>query len=212
MHYHLEILMPPTTDIQKSIEGVLEEFSEYNEESRHSFFDWWQIGGRYSGSKLEAAVGHDKIDAFTEELKNRGVTVSGLVWGKQELSPSSQIEMVDALWREMCPGGGDVCPIFKHSGDKMNGDVSALKSVPTGLKAFRVIVAAPSYNGPELEAVFMVSQSAWNGCNHEDTTWDGTVSSAVRMFREKLDNYSAEYRKRVTPHDDWIVVTVDYHS
>lgn len=212
MHYHLEIVMPKTNDIHAAVTEILEPFSESNEEGYSSFWDWWQLGGRYSGSKKEAIVGQDKIDAFTEELKARGVTCSGLVWGKQELSPSSQIEMVDQLWREMCPGGGDVCPIFKHSGDADSLDVCAFKDIPPKLSAYKLIVAAPDYKGKKLEAVTMYSQSLWNGVTHEDTKWNGNVAAGIEMHLEKLERYAPEYAQKVTPGDDWIAVTVDYHS
>ena len=212
MHYHLEILLPHCDDVKAAVEEILLPFDENNDENRHAFWDWWQFGGRYSGRKIEAAVGQDKIDAFHEELKRRKVTCSGLVWGKQELAPDSQIPMVDALWREMCPGGGDVCTLFKHSGDMMNGDICAYKDLPAGLMAHRLIVAAPDYEGKKLEAEAMYSRSIWNGVNHEDTKWDGGVETGIAAYLEKLKSYKTEYAEKRTPKDDWLVVTVDYHS
>lgn len=213
MHHHLEIIMPPVADdVNAAVQSILEPFSENNDESRNTFWDWWQIGGRYSGSKIEAAVGQDKINAFQEELKRRKVTCSGLVWGKQELQPISQIPMVDALWREMCPGGGDVCTMFKHSGNMMSGDICAYKDIPAGLTAYRLIFVAPKYESEKLEAKATYSQSIWNGVNYEDTKWDGSVAAGIAAHLEKIKSYQPDYAEKQTPKDDWIVITVDYHS
>ena len=212
MHYHLEIIMPPQSEIETAVEIVLHDFDENNDEARHAFWDWWQLGGRYSGSKIEAAVSKEQRDAFYAELLKRGVTVSGLHWGKQELQPASQIDAVDALWREMCPNGGNVCPIFKHSGDSMNGDICLLRDLPSNLTAYRLIVAALDHEGKELTPASMFAQSNWNGVTHEDTKWDGNVSNGLSMHLERVKNYAEAYAARVTPQPDWIAVTVDYHS
>ncbi len=212
MHYALEIIMPPVADVKAAIEEILLPFSENNEEARHSFWDWWQIGGRYSGKKTEATVEAGKLKSFQDELIRRNVTVSGVVFGKQELQPASQAEMVDALWREMCPGAGNVCPMFKHSGERATGDICAFKDLPPSLTAYKFIVAAPDYEGKKLEAVTMFSKDLWNGVTHEATTWDGTVAAGVAMHLEKLSNYAEAYAEKVKPQADWLVVTVDYHS
>lgn len=212
MHYSLEIVMPPVQDVSAAIDEILAPFDENDAESRCAFWDWWQIGGRWSGAKTEATVSQEKMQAFRDELTRRVVTVSGIVFGKEELQPASQIEMVDALWREMCPGAGDVCPLFKHSGESSGGDICALKDLPEALKAYKVIVAAKDYEDKKLEAVSMFSKSLWNGANHEDTKWDGTVASGIAMHLERIKNYKSEYAVKATPQPDWLVVTVDYHS
>lgn len=212
MHYSLEIVMPPVADVKAAIEDILRPFDENDDDSRHAFWDWWQIGGRYSGKKVEATVAPEKMSAFMDELKNRKVTVSGLQFGKQELQPASQIPMVDALWQEMCPGAGSVCPVFQHSGERSGSDICTYKDLPPALTAYKVIFAAPDYKDEKLEAVSMFSQEIWNGVTHEKTNWDGTVASAITMHLDKHQVYKAEYLQKITPQPDWLVVTVDYHS
>jgi len=58
MHYHLELIMPPTENIEESIEQILEEYNENfssQEEGKvknqQAFYDYWVIGGRCSGRK-----------------------------------------------------------------------------------------------------------------------------------------------------------------
>ena len=210
MHYHLEIVMPPTADVEAAIEQIMRPFDENNEESYRPFWDWFQIGGRYSGSKLEACVPKQRMDAFHEELKARKVTVSGLQWGKQELQPASQIPPVDKLWREMCPGAGDVCPMFQHSGKFMSMDKCTVAQLPDGLTAHHLIIAALDYEEKEMQATHMLIKEIYNGVTHQKTDFDGNVLKAINGL--DFSHYKAEYAAKITPKPDWLVVTVDYHS
>jgi len=215
MHYHLELVLPPVDDVAAAVEQIMHQYYEGNDEEDASgkpFFDWYEIGGRFSGSKIKAMVSQQKMDAFFAELKNRKITVSGIQFGKQELYPESQIPDVDALWREMCPESGvDVCPLFKHAKD-LPKDICKLSELPGGLTCYRTIIAAPTYDGKELEAVTMFSKEIWNGCNHEKTTWDGKLSTALSMHIERSQIYADGYKERTTPKPDWMAVTIDYHS
>ena len=47
---------------------------------------------------------------------------------------------------------------------------------------------------------------------HEKTNWDGLLSTAMKMHVDHLQGYTDEYKEKVTPRPDWLVVTVDYHS
>ena len=216
MHYRMEIVLPPVDDVKAAIEQIMKPFrdeSESEDASSFRFWDWYQIGGRYSGSKLRQRVGAERLTAFDAELDRMGVTVSGLQFGKPELSPSSQREAVDALWRKMCPGAGDVCPMFKHSGEKLgSGDICRLSEITDEITSYAVIVAGPNYDFSGLDAKHMIHKDMWNGVTHVETKWDGLVLSAVKEYTESLKNSSEEYRVKHMPHNDWFVVTVDYHS
>lgn len=232
MHYHCEIVIPPTTDIEGAVKAVLSKFDENAEESedvstKHAFWDFWVIGGRWAGHKLMAKYEQAKIDEFYEWMTAEKITVSGVQFGKQELSPPTQIPKVDAKWNEMFPSAIPVkCPLFRHSNDQfgkgLSGslphDVARLSDVPERLICSRVIFAGPSYEseskghtGP-LEAKFMLAEDAWNGCNHMKVDWDGKFKSAIDKCRENFKNYNPDYVERVMPKDDWLAVTVDYHS
>jgi hypothetical protein len=228
MHYHCEIVIPPTTDIEAAVTSVMKQFDENDEENRRAaFWDWWVIGGRWAGHKLLAQYDQAKLDEFHEWLQAEKVTVSGLQCGKQELKPATQEAKVDAKWNEMFPSAEFLpCPLFAHSNDSygkglsgtLPNDVSRLGDVPPTLKCSRVIFAKPGYasdtkdwTGP-LEAEFMLCESQWNGCNHMKVDWDETFGSALEQYREQLKNRSDEYAAKVNPASDWLVVTVDYHS
>jgi hypothetical protein len=217
MHYHLEIIIPRTDDVESAVANILAPFDENGTDDedgyrKHSFWDWYVIGGRWAGAKLEAKLGD--MAPFYDELKKRNVTVAGLQCGKQTLQPASQIPLVDAMWREMFPESGlDVCPLFDHSPSVIVGDICTLKEMPERLSASRVIIAGPSYDDPDkFKAVHMIEGSVWNGVSHVDTTWDGNVLNAVNAWRERIAGYADEYQSKNTPTDEWITVTVDYHS
>lgn len=218
MHYHLEIVMPPVENIENAIEAILAPFSEHDGEdgpNQNSFWDWWQIGGRYSGSKIEAACG-GRLQEFRDWLNAEGVTVSGVQFGKPTLYPADQRGKVDAKWAEMFPTAGPTCPLFDYSGKQMHGDICEVGHMPDGLQAYSCIIAGPSFNngkydGP-LQANELLHKSIWNGCTHQDTTWDGTVESAISLHKQRIESYADEYKKAATIQTDWLVVTVDYHS
>lgn len=212
MHHILEIVMPPVADVKAAVGEIMQPFYEGGEDSSRPFWDWWVIGGRWSGHKLTARIPKEKLVEFRAELQARKFTVSSVIFGKEELSPASQAAAVDAMWREWFPGCGEVCPFFQHSGDSSDTDVCTLREVPASLTAFRLIVAAKDYREEKLEAVSMFSQEIWNGVCHEETKWDGNVLDGVAMHRERLKNYKAEYAEKRMPQPDWLVVTVDYHT
>lgn len=225
MHSHLEIVMPPTDDVAARVAQIMAPLDEnYKDEegneSRHGFWDFFVIGGRFAGSKAQAKYHEEKMAAFNAPLKERNVTVSGLTCGKQTLQPASQIPMVDALWQEHFPESGlAVCPLFSHSNDQYDsadtlaGDVCTLAEMPHGLTAERVIIAGPHWRDSEtVEGKHMEQEAFWNGMNHVDSSWDGTVASAIARFAERIKTYKPEYREKALPREGWLVVTVDYHS
>lgn len=235
MHYHCEIVLPPNTDnIAEAVESVMRPFDESPDEepedfdSSDAFWDFYVIGGRWAGTKLIASYDPEKIKEFRQWLADEGVTVSGVQCGKQELRPAEQIPKVDAKWNEMFPpkdGIAAPCPMFQHSNDQygkrgrgmIKGDICSLADAMK-VTCERVIFAGPSYDfeakdwaGPP-GATFMLCDSTWNGVNHMQIKWDGRIGSAFEQFKDKLKHCKDTYRQAVEPQDDWITVTVDYHS
>ncbi len=214
MHHQLEIIMPPTDNLEKAIESIMKPFDESSgdEDTSHPFWDFYVIGGRFSGAKIEANFDKKKVDAFYDEIRKMKITVSGLQCGKQKLQPESQIPAVDELWRKHFPDGGDVCPLFSHFNNQYTDskgypDVMSLKDFPRGLTAAHVIIADSKH-----EVTYMIQESMWNGVSYVDTKWDGKVKSALDQFAEKFKNNNPDYIAKIKPQDDWLVVTVDYHS
>ena len=207
MHYHLEIIMPPTENVKEAITKILAPFDEnLEEDNKHAFWDWWVIGGRYSGQHTIGRYDSEKMDSFYKELNNNKVTVSGITFGKSELSPASQIPFVDALWQTHFPEDDGPCPLFKHSNDQYKdnyADVCQMFNLPDHLECSRIIIT-----NSEFEPEFMIEGSYWNGVSWNDTKWDGKVKTALEMYKENKD----EWREKNTIKSNWLLVTVDYHS
>lgn len=224
MHYRCEIVMPPVSDIEEAVTAILAPFNERLPEddengSGYSFWDFWVIGGRYAGSKLQDSLDSEKLELFWKRMKEINLTVSGFCAGKQEIKPAAQIPRVDAIWRELFPESGtDACPLFAHSNDQYSngslivGDVCSLKELPEKVVCARAIIAGPDFDNTSLCVSHMEQEDFWNGVNYCDTTWDKTLQSAIERYAEKSKGHSREYLAARTPKDDWLVVTVDYHS
>jgi hypothetical protein len=58
----------------------------------------------------------------------------------------------------------------------------------------------------------MVQDSMWNGVSFVKADWDGKVLSAIEEYRKKLTIYKPGYAEKHNLQDDWLVITVDYHS
>ena len=216
MHMRLEVIMPPTSDVGGALDEVLKPYDEgigCNDEDEdaccnpHAFWDWWQIGGRFSGQKIYKMVDQERLDAFYALLNERGVTVSGIVFGKQTLRPESQAPMVDALWREHFPEMPfEACPLFDHAGESLPGDVTKLAGC-RGQSCSHLIVA-----DGEGRSTLMLQKEIWNGATHQKTAWDGTIASALQQLEGTFSHCRPEWVGPRRPTDDWLVVTVDYHS
>ncbi len=218
-HYHLEIILPPVTDVMAAVETILKQFDENDGENGHSFWDWWVIGGRWAGNKAQAHMDKGALKAFDEWMTEEKIMVSAFQAGKQGLADADTVKKVDAKWREMFPDQGDHCTLFAHSndqygGDILPGDICKLEEMAQGVAASHIIIAGLSYSDDgALEACFMTQKSVWNGVSHIDSTWDGLVASAVKEYQSNFsDRCTAEHREKRYPKPDWLVVTVDYHS
>lgn len=212
MHYHLEIVMPPTDNVEGAVEEILAPFDENNEKSYMPFWDYWKIGGRWSGAKTTSAFSEERMTAFHSALHDAGVTVSGLRTGKPTLNPASQIPKVDEMWRQHFPESAiKECPLFDHYKGAW-GDVMRLGDIPADLEASHVIVAALSYDRKVTEAVYMTQKDMYNGVSFIATTWSGKVADAISAHLDTIKGYPDDYLARATPTPDWLVVTVDYHS
>ena len=216
MHYHLEVVLPPTDDIEGQIENVLHEFDEGNEEAYYAFWDWYVIGGRWTGAKIEAKCG-PRLQEFKKLMDEMKVTVSAVQFGKLELQPTSQRKEVDRLWNEWFPDSRlEYCPLFKapgnHNNDRGPGDIMTVSEVPKPCTAARVIIAGPGYDGPNFRVTDMWATELWNGSTNQDTTFSGDVHEAIKLHNDRLERAVDEYIAKHTVKDDWLCVTIDYHS
>lgn len=228
MHYHCEIVIPPDVNVEEAVASIMEPFDENtdsDDSSGHAFWDWYVIGGRFAGNKLLASLDRAGLDAFYAWMKEEKITVSGFQAGKPSLSPSDQTTKVDWKWSELFNAGVlTACPLFEHSNDQyasestIEGDVMRLAEVPEGLTCSRVVFGGRKFDSDDndwtgpIEATFMLCDSQWNGVNHMKIDWDGRLVSAVEMWKKDLERCAEKYKAKNGPAEDWLVVTVDYHS
>lgn len=215
MHYTLEVIMPPTDKVEQQLAAIMAPFCESDpgcekeDRNGHPFWDWYVIGGRFSGEKLRQMVPEEKLEKFHEWCQTEGVTVSGFQAGKPTLQPASQILRVDMMWREIAGVDTD-CILFDHyKGSRL--DICTVAELPAGYTVSRVIVAAPGYDG-KISAQHMLCDSIWNGVCHQDTDWNGSVADAIARFAKDVERYRADYRVGREVKPDWLSVLVDYHS
>ena len=201
MQNHLEIIMPPVPmeDIKARVRAIMRPYN-LSQASNHygSFWDFYSIGGRWSGHKLIQSLDQDKLKAFKALLNKRHFMISPVGSVKSSLISETHIEEVDRLWQEYFPDSVMTqCPFFRHSHIPYYVDVMTVKEC-LELSAHHVIFVDGAG-----EARFMVQKMIWNGLNYQETTWDSTIKSALVMC-------NLDAGEEVEMHD-WLVVTVDYH-
>lgn len=154
MHYILEIIIPPVDNIEEAIEEIMKPFYEGDEENTNAFYDFYKIGGRFSGHKLRFMLGTERMDEFYDLLKEEKITVSSFVVGKETLAPNSQAEKVDKLWNDFFPDSPiKQCPVFDNYKPKDNfPDVCSLLETPKDLTCSRVIIAKRDWEDKQWEA------------------------------------------------------------
>lgn len=209
--------MPPTKNVEEKVKEIMEPFYEGEEENTEPFYDFYVIGGRYSGEKLTQTLDKKKVDKFFKELKKQKITVSGFQAGKQEISPAEQIPLVDKIWDDLFPEIGGACPFFKHYNNQYQNkvsypDIMKVKDIPEKLKCNKVIVATLNYDETKFKANTMIDDSCWNGVSWNDTKWDKEVKSVIKKHNDSFKNANKDYAKKRIVKDNWIAVTVDYHN
>lgn len=219
-HYHLEMILPPEAAdrIEDAIAEVLAPFCEHRDDAAHTFWDWWVIGGRYSGKHVLQRYEPNTLAEFWKWCQDAKVQVSSLTFGKQTLMKEWQ-EPVDAKWNELFPGSGlDRCPLFDSFNDRHETDVCKVSELGQWSNSYQLIIAGPSFNyDPEtkdgeftldrLKAREMVAVEHWNGVGFVESKWEGSTHDFLAT-----DKPSPGTKDLATVTDDWLAVTIDYHS
>lgn len=223
MHHRLEVILPQPDGfvfdeagislLETTLGPLLEPFSEYAPEeiaSTCTFFDYWIIGGRWSGDKLIARLDPDTIAAFNAELNSMKLTISAVQAGKPSLQPESQADQVNDLWQRYFPDCLYPCPYFMSPWEHTLSDICTVGQIPDGLTAHRVMIFGPTYRGfTTLHTHY--AREVWLGSNYMKTDWDGNVMAAIHKHQLRFSNDS-DFARKARVQDDWLSVTVDYHS
>lgn len=184
-YYCLAVLPPGATDINDTIEQLLapheERYDEANDEST-GWWDWYQIGGRWSGV----------LDGYDPSENPANKEVCYLCHGT-----GTRTDMVVPHGCNGCLGTGtkEKFPTewVPHAGDVARlGDVRA--KITAEARPYRVL-------GPEMMAV--VETYNPEGTHYDDEPYDtATFQRHPHRVLNELDSIS----------DDCIVVVIDYHS
>ncbi len=215
MHYHLEIIMPPVDDVEKAVEQIMAPFDENQpDDSEHfgknSFWDYYSIGGRFGGSHLQSRYSAEAIEGCEREMNEVGVKVKGIQFGRPELAGSESKRKAMEVWSRHFPSEPE-CWFFTNG--QRDLDVCKLSEVGEHLTAFHLIIASPDWaDDSALSAREMTSQSIWNGVSIVDTSFDGFVMKFLAGMEEKKSKATDEWKAKHLPTQDWLAVTVDYHS
>jgi len=227
MHYYAEVITPPLPDpidlkildmrLGEALAQHSENTSEEDAGGYQSFYDWFTIGGRWAGNKEQAMYDPARLSQFYDLLNNQDpkLTVSSVQAGKQKLSTPEMEALVDRLWKEAFPDStAEHCPIFAHSNDQyasesaLGGDVMRYKDVPwANISCARFIVLNADW-----KVHYMLEHEYWNGYTFQETSWDGSLKDGLEKLQERAKMWTDDWREQHMPKDDWLVVTVDYHS
>lgn len=188
MHYHAEIWVPTLENLDQQIEDLMEPHRENDQGS--GFWDWYQIGGRWTGS-------HDNYDPTNDRANyekcflcnGTGFRDDALGQKAREKSPSytcNACGTFDGATKKWGYGifGPGLALKFQSHWVRREAEAVPVESITDSLSCYVLIIG---------ERVFM--QKIWDGQNYVPTGFDGNVKS----FLEKHKIQSG------------YLVTVDYH-
>lgn len=203
MHYHAEIWVKDPEKVNEQIENIMSPYYKELEIKRHKedgdvwfdnpngFWDWWQIGGSYTGCHSGYNPAEDPANIEKCWLCN------STGFRNDRLGKDSRIQ--DPSYT--CNG----CGYFNHDtkqwehgkygpGKRLKwptnftehyGDIQAVKDIDNDLTCFTLIADGKIFH-----------QELWSGKTFEKTGFDGKVKQALSSLGI----------------EDGFLVTVDYHS
>lgn len=185
MHYHAEIVIAPGQELA-DIMAPYEE--EYTEDDVKGFWDWWQIGGRYTGRKTGYKPKDNDANWETCRLCNgTGYRLDDVGRRMRTGAPSYTCNgcgrIVDNKWTHGERGPGMALK-WPTQWEPYAGDICAVSDTPEDLTCYTLIVNGSAYHMEE-----------WTGKEWVETDFDGNVAKKLKALG-------------VTKG---ILVTVDYH-
>jgi len=156
-------------------------WSTYNPES---FWDWWVIGGRWSGEHtnwlLKAKYG-DKMKLINEEFEKNYGWFTG---GKANITEEQRAKQYEKVFRKHIPNFKGLIPAWRdtYKQDGFDDDIIAVKDIPVGqLDSYTLILPSGVYHS-----------QTWNGKKFIDSD---------KKFTDLLKEVKGK----------GYLVTVDYH-
>ena len=196
----------------------------------HGFYDYYVVGGRWSGDHLRTRMEQDhgeRWSAFINEMENSDIMVSGVIAGKPT-PVGDGVNRVQDVWQRHFPEFADIHnPLFNIPGvfpqKQIAGDVCTFHAIPISTTCSHFAVATPErkFSAERQEFIgdvqtykltFQLVTSLYNGSTWQNTSFDGTLQSALDHYNKILQRYRAAFRDLYTPKEDWLCVTIDYHN
>lgn len=205
MHYYAEIYLKELDNVEEQIAGILSPYSEHNEVEQieedgetywHNpiaFFDWYQIGGRWTGEHTGYDPSEDVENVKTCDLCKGSGFRRDLVGLKAAMEHTSYtcngcgtFDRETKKWIHGPYGKGRRL-VWPTQFAKYKKDIIDIKDpdLKSDLSSYTLIV------GPEV-----FHKEEWNGSTFEKTKFDGNV---LKKLAELKINTG-------------YLVTIDYHS
>ena len=194
MHYHAEVWLPEASNLEERLEFVMGPHQEaYDDEADSStgFWDWYQVGGRWTGehfpdydpNKDPANIETCSLcqgTGFRRDLVGREARLNDRTY---TCNSCGTFDREKKVWTHGEAGLGK-CVKWPTSWAFFEGDVVKVKDAPVDLDCFTLLVN---------DQVF--SKTIWDGGDFKETGFDGKVLSKLKELGVK----------------DGVLVTVDYH-
>lgn len=236
-HYHLEMILPPVADVEKSVAQILKPFDESEEDedgySKYAFWDWYVIGGRWSADHVLSAISEKRMEAFQADVPK--YTVSGVMtaggYYEKPAGPDNPPDIVDRLvkvWKQHFPEFADLCPFWGLT-DQYNkqghvADICRVDQLSDAQSCARLMIVT-TFEG-ELRLEKMLQTDFWNGVSWCESGWDGSVLQVIKAHNEDIRqrrdrikdaperalDWWQKYGQHMIVRDDYLAVTIDYHT
>ena len=193
MHYHAEVWVSEIGDITRQVAKIMGPHEEaYNEEneSLEGFWDWWQIGGRWTGAHSDYDPAEDERNVEVCDICN-GTGFRRDALGNMErlkditytCNGCGRYDMEAKAWTHGDYGSGK-CLKWPTQWARHDGDIIPVDQVPDDLSCYTLMVDGKVFHKEE-----------WGGENLVKTDFDGNVANRLQELGIS----------------DGFLVTVDYH-
>jgi hypothetical protein len=195
MHYHCEVWVPDKNDYYSQVIKTLDGLHEEDD----GFYDWWVVGGRWSGEhtlwRLKAKYGGRKINKLYDEFEKKYGW-----WINKETNEDKRRKQFEEVffshipkeeYKELVPSG--IVPSWRNHYDMKGYDDDIIAVVDIPWKFFTCYTFVLS-EFKKMERKFY-HQENWNGSTFQDSEF---------KVKDILDNEGLT--------NFGYLVTVDYHS
>jgi hypothetical protein len=185
MHYHLEAWIENNKNVKKQIEKIMDNDT--------SFWDWYEVGGRWSGDYTEWSLDKEKLKKFFKEFDKQE-----LGWeNNTDKKPAIQRKKSYILFKKYFPefkGKEEMIPVWRATLDE---------HIKHGAKRMKIddISKVEELNLKNMSCFVLVTPS-------KKKAYDFYFSDESRKFNPQkiLDKFLKNKKNK-----GWLV-TVDYHN